>query len=83
MFGKQNGKQNVISNVRVGKAQTTPTRPAHTPGVKRGNARGNFDKEEGIEAMPDGARANPRRSTAINPKGRRPIDPRMPNLLPP
>jgi hypothetical protein len=71
-----------VSNVRVGKPQVKPTDPSHTPGVKSGNARGNFKKEEGLTATEDGARATARRSTGINPKSRNPIDPRMPNLPP-
>jgi hypothetical protein len=90
MFGsKRNGKNNgknekTVSNVRVGKPQTKPSAPAHTAGVKRGNARGNSEKEAGIMTAPDrlSARATARRSTSINPEARNPIDPRMPNLPP-
>ncbi len=90
MFGfKRNGKSNgknerLVANVRVGKAKTKPTAPAHTAGVKRGNARGNSEKEAGIKTAPDrlSARATARRSTSINPEARNPIDPRMPNLPP-
>jgi hypothetical protein len=81
--GTGNGKRaTTISNVRVGKPQTKPTAPSHTPGVREGNARGNFEREAGLEATPDGARATARRSTSINPKARDPIDPRMPRLPP-
>jgi hypothetical protein len=90
MFGfKRNGKQGkteekTIANVRVGKPQTKPSAPSHTAGVKRGNARGNSDKEPGIKTARDrlSARATARRSTSINPEARNPIDPRMPNLSP-
>jgi hypothetical protein len=89
MFGsKRNGsngkRDSVIANVRVGKPQTKPSASAHTAGVKRGNARGNSDKDPGIKTAPDrlSARATARRSTAINPEARNPIDPRMPNLPP-
>ncbi|HEY7371866.1 MAG TPA: hypothetical protein VIF57_06775 [Polyangia bacterium] len=91
MFGlKRNGKngenkkEKLVANVRVGKPQTKPSAPAHTAGVKRGNARGNSDKEAGIKTAPDrlSARATARRSTSINPEARNPIDPRMPNLTP-
>ena len=90
MFGfKSNGKGNgksekMVANVRVGKAKTKPTAPSHTAGVKRGNARGNSEKEAGIETAPDrlSAKATARRSTSINPEARNPIDPRMPNLPP-
>jgi hypothetical protein len=85
MLGLWNKKEKLIANVRVGKAQADPTAPAHTPGVKRGNARGNFNRERGMRQMRDGdgARATARRSTGINPEARNPIDPRMPNLPPP
>jgi hypothetical protein len=90
MFGLgkngKNGKnkEKIVANVRVGKAQTKPTAPAHTAGVRRGNARGNFEKEAGLKAVGNGggARATARRSTGINPEARNPIDPRMPNLPP-
>jgi hypothetical protein len=90
MFGfKRKGKtkptqEKVVANVRVGKPQVKPTAPAHTAGVKRGNARGNSEKEAGIKIAPDrlSARATARRSTGINADARNPIDPRMPNLPP-
>jgi len=90
MFGlKRNGKngkndEKTVANVRVGKPQTKPSAPSHTAGVKRGNARGNFDKEQGLKAVGNGggARATARRSTGINAEARNPIDPRMPNLPP-
>jgi hypothetical protein len=53
--------------------------PAHTPCVKQGNSKGNYERQAGHE--PDG-RSTAERSTGINPKGREPIDPRMPNLSP-
>src|SRR5262245_63876105 len=89
--GKGNGKGNgeakgdkIVANVRVGKARVKQSAPAHTAGVKRGNARGNSDKEAGIVTAADrlSARATARRSTSINPEARNPIDPRMPNLPP-
>ncbi|HEX4717577.1 MAG TPA: hypothetical protein VH300_03540 [Thermoleophilaceae bacterium] len=52
---------------------------AHTPGIKQGNSRGNYDKQSGH--LPDG-RSNARRSTGINPELEDPIDPSMPNLSP-
>jgi hypothetical protein len=87
MFGfKRNGKnkEKVVANVRVGKPQVKPSAPSHTAGVKRGNARGNSEKDAGIKTAPDrsSARATARRSTGINPEARNPIDPRMPNLPP-
>jgi hypothetical protein len=86
MFGfKRKSKEKVVANVRVGKAQVKPSAPSHTAGVKRGNARGNLEKEAGIKVAKDrlSARATARRSTGINPEARNPIDPRMPNLPPP
>jgi hypothetical protein len=53
--------------------------PAHTPGVKQGNAKGNYEKQAGH--LPDGRR-KAEASTGINAKGRQPIDPSMPNLPP-
>jgi hypothetical protein len=72
-------------NVNIGKPETSPTAPAHTPGVKQGNARGNLKKEKGLMPGADGqegAKASARRSTGINADDREPIDPRMPNLPP-
>ena len=67
------------ANLIVGRPQTSPTKPAHTPGVRKGNAPGNYESEPGH--LPDG-RSTARRSTGINPEARNPIDPRMPNLSP-
>ena len=53
--------------------------PAHTPGVKQGNSKGNYERQVGH--VPDG-RSTAARSTGINVKAREPIDPRMPNLPP-
>jgi hypothetical protein len=61
-----------------GKAPKTDI-SAHTPGIKQGNATGNYAKQSGHE--PDG-HSTAARSTGINPKKREPIDPRMPNLSP-
>ena len=84
--GKGNGKtkEKIVSNVRVGKANVKPSAPAHQAGVKRGNARGNSDKEAGIQTVSDrlSAKVTARRSTGINADARNPIDPRMPNLPP-
>jgi hypothetical protein len=69
----------IVDNLRVGKPQTTPSQPAHTPGVRRGNKLGSYERQEGH--LPDG-RATARRSTSINPHLRDPIDPRSPMLSP-
>jgi hypothetical protein len=53
--------------------------PAHVKGIKQGNSTGNYEKQAGH--LPDG-RSTAERSTGVNPGGREPIDPRMPNLSP-
>ena len=54
-------------------------RPAHTRGVKQGNAKGAYDSMTGH--LEDG-RSTAARSTGVNPDMEEPIDPRMPNLSP-
>lgn len=56
-----------------------PDLPAHTPGIKSGNSKGNYEKQDGH--LPDG-KSTARRSTGVNADKRDPIDPRMPNLSP-
>jgi hypothetical protein len=68
-----------MANIKVGKPDVTPDAPAHTPGVKQGNSKGNYERQAGW--LPDG-RVTAERSTGINPHLRNPIDPRMPNLPP-
>ncbi len=53
--------------------------PAHVKGIKQGNSKGNYERQPGH--LPDG-RSTPERATGVNPKGRTPIDPRMPVLMP-
>ena len=53
--------------------------PAHTPGIKSGNSKGNYERQGGH--LPDGRRTADA-STGINAGARGPIDPRMPNLTP-
>ena len=60
-------------------ADVRPDLPSHTPGIKQGNSRGNYDRMAGHK--PDGT-STAERSTGIDPKAREPIDPRMPNLSP-
>ena len=72
-----------IGNVNVGRPAVKPTAPSHTPGVREGNRRHRFERNGDLQ--PVGrfmARATVRRSTGVNPEGRRPIDPRMPILTP-
>ena len=63
-----------------GRKQTPPQDMlAHTPGVKSGNSKGNYERQTGH--LPDGRRTAAA-STGINADAREPIDPRMPNLSP-
>ena len=66
-------------NFRKSASGPKPDVSAHTPGIKQGNAKGNYDKQSGHH--PDG-RSDARRSTGINPDLADPIDPSMPNLSP-
>lgn len=68
-----------MADVRTGDADVAIDAPAHTPGIHQGNAKGNYDRQEGH--LPDG-RATAAKSTGINPKKRNPIDPSMPGLFP-
>ena len=77
-----------MGNIRVGKPDTKPDAPAHTPGVAQGNAPGGTAADPGlIETGEAGAgrpsvRSTARKSTGINAKSRNPIDPNSPNLPP-
>ena len=77
-----------MGGIRVGKPDTKPDAPAHTPGVRQGNEPGGTDADPGLmETGEIGAgrpsmRSTARRSTGINPEKRNPIDPNMPNLPP-
>ncbi|HZP40402.1 MAG TPA: hypothetical protein VFD84_02700 [Candidatus Binatia bacterium] len=70
----------VKANLVVGRPAVSPSWPAHTKGVREGNARGAYGWEKGH--LKDG-RSTARRSTGINWRRRNPIDPKMPNLSPP
>jgi hypothetical protein len=67
-----------MAEVKTGKGPAADL-PAHTPGVKAGNSKGNYEKNGGH--LPDGTRTA-RASTGINPDAHGPIDPSMPNLSP-
>jgi hypothetical protein len=67
-----------VAKVRSGKGPEADL-PAHTPGIKSGNSKGNYEKQDGH--LPDGTRTA-RASTGVNPKAHEPIDPSMPNLSP-
>ena len=53
--------------------------PAHTPGIRSGNSKGNYDKQTGH--LPDGRRTA-EASTGVDAARRQPIDESMPNLPP-
>lgn len=65
--------------LKLGKPATAADAPAHTPGVKQGNSRGNYERQAGFE--PDGRRTA-EASTGVSPGSHGPIDPSMPNLPP-
>lgn len=68
-----------MAKLRLRARDVRPDAPTHTPGVKQGNSKGNYERQSGHQ--PDG-RSTARRSTGINPTDEDPIDPRMPNLSP-
>jgi hypothetical protein len=68
-----------MANLKIGKPDTKPDAPAHTPGIAQGNSLGSYEQQEGHQH--DG-RSKAERSTGINAKHQSPIDPRMPNLSP-
>lgn len=77
-----------ISNIRVGKPDTTPSMSSHTWGVREGNRIAGYVGDSGhYETGEQGSgravgKANAARSTGINPDTKNPIDPRMPRLSP-
>jgi hypothetical protein len=77
-----------IGNITVGKPDTTPDAPAHTPGVRQGNAPPRQEREpRAFGVWPLRARGLAssvvaRRFTGVSPQERQPIDPRMPNVSP-
>jgi hypothetical protein len=66
-------------SIKIGKPDVSPDAPSHVPGIRMGNARGNYESQAG--QMRDG-KVTAERSTGIDPQARNPIDPRMPNLPP-
>jgi hypothetical protein len=67
-------------NLRVGKPDTTPEAPSHSPGVRQGNSPPKLDP--GFKKMGSRLFATARRSTGISPESRDPITPGAPNLPP-
>lgn len=78
----------IIANIRVGKDQTTPSTPSHTPGIREGNEPGSFERSVGLQHTGEAGAGRPtgkgtaQRSTGINPGPKNPIDPNSPNLSP-
>lgn len=70
-------------HLKVGRPDTTPSKPSHIRGIRAGNQRGSMKKEQGLREAGEAAFATGRRSTGINPDAREPIDQRMPKLTPP
>lgn len=68
-----------MAQIRVGKPDTTPDAPAHTPGVREGNTKGAYRHQRGHHGDDT---VDARKSTGIRPKDRNPILPSMPNLPP-
>jgi hypothetical protein len=68
-----------MADIRTGKHDIDTQKLGHTPGVKAGNSKGNYESQDGHN--PDGTRTA-RASTGVNPDAHEPIDPRMPNLSP-
>jgi hypothetical protein len=69
-----------MARLKVGRPDTTPDAPAHTPGVYSGNAKGNYESQAGM--LPDGRRTA-ESVTGVAPSHHGPIDKRMPCLPPP
>lgn len=66
-------------DVKTGKGEVEPDKPAHVKGIKQGNSIGNYEKQKGHKRD---STSTAERSTGINPSARDPIDPSMPNLSP-
>jgi hypothetical protein len=67
-----------VADIKTGDGPS-PDMPAHVAGINQGNSKGNYEKQVGHN--PDGT-STAKRSTGVNPEGREPIDPSMPNLSP-
>ena len=55
-----------MTNLKVGKPDVAPDAPSHTPGIKMGNSKGNYEREPGM--LPTAAARRGRRpgSTPIS-----------------
>ena len=68
-----------MANIRVGKSDVTPDKPAHTKGVREGNKKGAYERSKGHKK--DGT-STAKRSTGVSPKKHEAILPSMPNISP-
>jgi hypothetical protein len=68
-----------MDRIKVGKPDIDTDDLGHVQGVRQGNARGNYESQDGM--LDDGKRTA-EASTGVNAEARNPIDPRMPNLPP-
>ncbi len=73
----------IFANLKVGKPDTSPSKPSHTRGVREGNTPGSFERQPGLGMVDGVGKGTARRSTGINPESKNPIDPNSPNLSPP
>lgn len=76
-------RKKLFHNLRVGRAQGSPTRSAHVPGIPMGNEVDRYPRTAGMRRKANGELiVSARRSTSVNPRRRNPIDPSSPNLSP-
>jgi hypothetical protein len=71
----------IYYNLKVGRPDTTPDAPSHTPGIRQGNSP--LVRDPVFIEVDGTLRATARRSTGISPEARNPITPGAPNLPPP
>lgn len=76
-------RKRTFFNLRVGRPQTSPSKPSHIRGVPMGNDPGRYPRTSGMHRADNGdLLVTARRSTGINSRHRNPIDPNSPNLSP-
>jgi len=77
-------KMRIIANVKVGKAQVSPTAPSHVAGVREGNQVHSTFFTKGLHKRQGGAmvKATASRSTGVNALFRNSIVPGAPRLTP-
>lgn len=81
----------IVGNLKVGKPDTTPDKPAHVQGVREGNQPGGFERTPGLYKSSiqgnfargdETGKGTARRSTGVNPGPKNPITSNSPNLSP-